>query len=1527
MEFNIDPYYDDFEDNALDNNYMRILFKPGRAVQARELTQIQSILQNQIKQFGDHVFQDGSPVIGGNLTLDNKVRYIKLLETYNNIDIELDDFDRKIVRNTTGGVQAKVLATYFPTDGVPTIIVKYLTGTEFRDGDIIKIAGTTTQAQLVGSNASGQATVVSINEGVFYVDGFFVKVADQTVVADAYGVSANVKVGLQIDDTIVDDVVDTTLLDPAQGSFNYQAPGGDRYQYNLSLSTRPLDSIVDEAQFFELMRLENGIITKQVKYPVYAELEKTLARRTFDESGDYTVRPFRATILDGSDANNYVISIEPGKAYVKGFEFETIGTVKVEVEKPRGATDVKAIADVDIDTSSGNYMYVTSIVSPGQGNAFINIGGFEKVDIHCGTATQINVGLGSSAANGLIYQNTKIGTARVRDFIRDDNSTESIVDGNGVYRLYLSDVSIGPKVLNAANGGVAGWHTANTINIASGQFMPRTNGLYTNVSVTILPIKLDAVGNLYAAYANSFNVNANASGTFTGKVAVGDIIRVGEFAKEVVRVDTGNLVVNSVFAYSLANSSSNPLQVLKQSTHTQNVTGQSRIISNSWWQSNYATLQLDRPFDNLGIPDSNTVVQLNFGVDDIDCVVSGVAVANALLANVNVAMNVSIDSRLINGDAFISEPTNKTFIYPLPGTYVKRSSINNADYQFDKILFNQTVQSSPGVFTINFNGTTELIPWTNTTSSVRDNLVVIVRDKGTSTTPNGSILNLTSANVTVSSTQLNIDTGDVNLLALDVIARIKQSDAEDLIRTKSYYANSDPTLDSFNYPTSNTYAASANAEVQFTDIGHVATIDIENGFIFLTNPTFNAVRPGDSIPLFVPDVVEINRVLLGTEASLPTSGAYTDITSHFTFDYGQRDDKYDYARMTLKQGYNSPKGKILVHVNLYHHIGSVAANKISFFSPASYSQTQYDNNQIPIYKSSSNGRVYNLRDCLDFRPSKPIGFSGAVAYSSLETLNVPNMPNPDSTAELSFEYYLPRIDKLVLSKDKEFRVIKGKSAVRPAIPKDDDDAMTLYTLRLPPYVNDVTQIRTSYSENRRFTMRDISGLDKRIQKLEFFVSLNNVENIALADKTLYEDNTEKEKYGIVGENFKNFNIADFKDPAFNCALDSREGYGFLVPRTVTTPVAFKAFGGVNTQVNRKTLSLTYTEKPAITQNVCSSKAVSVQPFLFGQFNGVVELFPETDFWSESKLKPEVITVPERIIEHTVVIREIITEPTPPVTIVNVYPTTNVQNIIIQEPAVLPPPTPPSEQVPVTHPQPPPVVVPDTPVPPPPPPDPPPPPPLPYIEPPIEAPPSQPPLPEIIDIGIPEVPIWIPQPEPAPEQDVTLVTTGVILTGGGGGCVVLESFIPYVEERVMNKRVVKQAFQLMPGFKISLGSEDESLAPVIGTVVHHAVDFQPCVRITTESGISLVCSTTAPIYTKELEFILAPELLGKYVACMQNETTLWDKVVSVESVGERFVSVIDAGDKSFWAGEQDGKYILHHNVRMDYQGYEFRMEKH
>ena len=73
--FNYDPYFDDFDE---DKNFMRVLFRPGYAVQARELTQAQTILANQIEKFGNHIFKSGSPIVGGKISLDDRAYYIRL---------------------------------------------------------------------------------------------------------------------------------------------------------------------------------------------------------------------------------------------------------------------------------------------------------------------------------------------------------------------------------------------------------------------------------------------------------------------------------------------------------------------------------------------------------------------------------------------------------------------------------------------------------------------------------------------------------------------------------------------------------------------------------------------------------------------------------------------------------------------------------------------------------------------------------------------------------------------------------------------------------------------------------------------------------------------------------------------------------------------------------------------------------------------------------------------------------------------------------------------------------------------------------------------------------------------------------------------------------------------------------------------------------------------------------------------------------------------------------------------------------
>ena len=77
INFNTSPYNDDFDETK---GFYRILFRPGYAVQARELTQLQTILQNQITRFGGHIFRDGALVLNGR-TSTSPVNYLIVTST------------------------------------------------------------------------------------------------------------------------------------------------------------------------------------------------------------------------------------------------------------------------------------------------------------------------------------------------------------------------------------------------------------------------------------------------------------------------------------------------------------------------------------------------------------------------------------------------------------------------------------------------------------------------------------------------------------------------------------------------------------------------------------------------------------------------------------------------------------------------------------------------------------------------------------------------------------------------------------------------------------------------------------------------------------------------------------------------------------------------------------------------------------------------------------------------------------------------------------------------------------------------------------------------------------------------------------------------------------------------------------------------------------------------------------------------------------------------------------------------------
>ena len=382
VDLNINPYYDDFDEFK---NFHQLLFRPGYAVQARELTQLQSIISDQIKKFGNHIFQQGSIVVPGNSFADLYTPYIKLETAYNSQPVDGSQFVGKVVVGNTSDVRAIVRAYEPATSTDPlTLYLSYLSGGgtngEFSTfqptEEIFDESNTTTRATVKTTTPSGYGSLAFIKTGVFFVNGRFVTVKDSQVVISKYDSVPSCRVLLKITEEIVTSNEDDSLLDPASGSFNFAAPGADRLKVSLSLATLPLATAIND-DYVEIMRFNQGVLEEHARFPKYSELEKTLARRTYDESGDYIVNGFKLSVLEhlktsfndgflleetGGDRDKFVYRVNPGKAYVRGFEVEKIAPSNIVVDKARTEPDHVKIKNHSIQPFYGQYIFVTNLV-------------------------------------------------------------------------------------------------------------------------------------------------------------------------------------------------------------------------------------------------------------------------------------------------------------------------------------------------------------------------------------------------------------------------------------------------------------------------------------------------------------------------------------------------------------------------------------------------------------------------------------------------------------------------------------------------------------------------------------------------------------------------------------------------------------------------------------------------------------------------------------------------------------------------------------------------------------------------------------------------------------------------------------------------------------------------------------------------------------------------------------------------------------------------------------------------------------
>ena len=307
---NIAPYYDDFDQSK---GFLKVLFKPGYPVQARELTTLQSVLQNQIDTFGTGVYKEGSMVVPGGITLNTNVACVIIQNTYLNLDVELyrSALDGLVIKGSTSGVRARILFSVSATASTKSQITFYInylekandnTTTTFTDGETFTcetdityasttIAAGTPIAQLLNSGANSRGSTASVGAGTYYVRGYFVPVAEQTLILDQYGIDPSYKVGLKVEERIITADEDATLYDNAIGSTNFSAPGADRFKINLTL-VKKAPTAPNAADFIELLRTDSGRVQKKVERSTLGFINDVLATRTKEESGDYYVKKF-----------------------------------------------------------------------------------------------------------------------------------------------------------------------------------------------------------------------------------------------------------------------------------------------------------------------------------------------------------------------------------------------------------------------------------------------------------------------------------------------------------------------------------------------------------------------------------------------------------------------------------------------------------------------------------------------------------------------------------------------------------------------------------------------------------------------------------------------------------------------------------------------------------------------------------------------------------------------------------------------------------------------------------------------------------------------------------------------------------------------------------------------------------------------------------------------------------------------------------------------------------------------------------
>ena len=545
-------YKDDFADS---DNYHRILFNSGRAVQARELTQSQTITQEEIARLGRHVFKDGASVNPGGPTVDNSYEFVKLSSAIT--DDQVTSLVGLEFTGATSSVKARVIrvvqavtdtslaelpssvsatgdpATLFvqytesPTGLSGTVPVRFTPGENLTSGDtLLTVQSTNTTA----NPATGQGTLISNGSGDFFVRGHFVFAKEQSILLRKYSKFPTEVVGFVVTEDIVTFADDAALYDNQGAAPNTTAPGADRYRITLTL-TRQSDVTATQNFVFYCDIVAGEIVEQVTGTDNYNKINEVLALRTREESGNYIVNPFRLSLEAGDSSTVLTANVSSGTAYVNGYRFNKEKPTKLTIPKPRTTTTIN---NETVGINYGSFVTCDTI------EGLIPIDG-----------TRVNLSTSTTDPSGNI-----IGTVRVRSIAKDGAN----------FRAYLHDIKMnsGQSFRSARTLGT-GTTDFLKILLTGGQAVLKegTNGAIVFPTPKARPKTLSDINfEVQRVFAGTVS-----SGTVTLTAASGEtFVNTSDW---IVTTDSsGNQVANSSISFGSVGSQSLTLSTMPDGPHT-----------------------------------------------------------------------------------------------------------------------------------------------------------------------------------------------------------------------------------------------------------------------------------------------------------------------------------------------------------------------------------------------------------------------------------------------------------------------------------------------------------------------------------------------------------------------------------------------------------------------------------------------------------------------------------------------------------------------------------------------------------------------------------------------------------------------------------------------------------------------------------------------------------------------------------------------------------------------------------------------